>query len=192
MATSSAPLHLDPRRISPTADISPLPASRGSGHPHAQLFERLSQLNDLPGTLARDRPTAASANSDMEVHRKDFLFPSPVERHCGHSGQETRARREPARIGRGPSPAQCGRSQAVSMIRNMRGMILGVRGMSDRVQAGRPHNSLDCRDGLRGCERRFESCWRRRSIHSNLGPNDHVRSLSYHFANCYWLNGTEA
>ena len=27
---------------------------------------------------------------------------------CGHSGQKPRARREPARTGRGPSPARCG------------------------------------------------------------------------------------
>ncbi len=35
------------------------------------------------------------------------------------------------------------------MIRNIRGMILELRGMSDRVQAGRLHNSLDGRGGLR-------------------------------------------
>ena len=38
------------------------------------------------------------------------------------------------------------------MIRNIRGMILAARGMNDRVQAGRPHNSRDRRGGLRSGE----------------------------------------
>ena len=39
------------------------------------------------------------------------------------------------------------------MIRNMRGMILAIRGMSDRVQGGSAPNSLDRRSGLRSRER---------------------------------------
>jgi hypothetical protein len=57
----------------------------------------------------------------------------------GHSGQKIRARQEPARTGRGPSPAQYGRSRGSFMIRNMRGMISAGREMSDRIQAGRMH-----------------------------------------------------
>jgi hypothetical protein len=38
------------------------------------------------------------------------------------------------------------------MIRNIRGMILELRGMGDRVQAGKLHNSLDGRGGLRSRE----------------------------------------
>jgi hypothetical protein len=49
-----------------------------------------------------------------------------------------------------------GGHEALSMIRNIRGMILAVRGMSDRVQAGSCANSLDRRGGLRSCER---ACW---------------------------------
>ena len=39
------------------------------------------------------------------------------------------------------------------MIRNIRGMILAGREMSDRVQTGRCANSLDCRGGLRSRKR---------------------------------------
>jgi hypothetical protein len=45
---------------------------------------------------------------------------------CTPSGQKPRARQEPARTGRGPSPARCG--AAVAMIRKIRGMILAVHG----------------------------------------------------------------
>ena len=38
------------------------------------------------------------------------------------------------------------------MIRNMRGMTLAIRGMSDRVQGGSAPNSLDRRSGLRSRE----------------------------------------
>ena len=40
----------------------------------------------------------------MDVHAKSCLTPEPN----GHSGQKPRARPQPARTGRGPSPAKCG------------------------------------------------------------------------------------
>jgi hypothetical protein len=60
---------------------------------------------------------------------------------------------QPARTGRGPSPARSGPLLCRSMIRNIRGTVSAARELSDRVQAGRVHNSLDRKTGLRSRER---------------------------------------
>jgi len=50
----------------------------------------------------------AQVKVPSERKREVTLDPGDL---CGHSGQRPRVRREPARTGRGPSPAPCGRSR---------------------------------------------------------------------------------
>ena len=49
------------------------------------------------------RTTSTGGKLPVNVHAKSRLA---LECLCGHSGQKPRARREPARTGRGPSPAK--------------------------------------------------------------------------------------
>ena len=53
--------------------------------------------------------------------------------------KQIRVRQEPARADAGHPLHGAGGHRAVSMIRNIRGMILTIRGMSDRIRAGRPN-----------------------------------------------------
>ncbi len=64
-----------------------------------------------PSSLKRDcdrRTTTTGEKCRVYVHGKSRLTLGCL---CGHSGQETRARREPARTGCGPSPARSGPSR---------------------------------------------------------------------------------
>jgi hypothetical protein len=61
-----------------------------------------------PSSIKRDcdrRATSTGETCLAHLHAKSRLILGCL---CGHSGQKTRARREPARTGRGPSPATCG------------------------------------------------------------------------------------
>jgi hypothetical protein len=64
-----------------------------------------------PSGLKRNcdrRTTSTGGMCPVDVHAKSRLTPECL---CGHSGQRPRARPEPARTGRGPSPARCGWSR---------------------------------------------------------------------------------
>jgi hypothetical protein len=72
--------------------------------------------------------------------------------HYGHSGQKPRVRRSlPGRTRAIPCKVRAVTAE-VSMIPKIGGMILAARETSDRVQAGRVHNSLDRAAGLRSRE----------------------------------------
>jgi len=58
-----------------------------------------------PSSLKRDCGQGNEHRWIVPGGRTRALDPGDL---CGHSGQKTRARREPARTGRGPSPARCG------------------------------------------------------------------------------------
>jgi hypothetical protein len=55
-------------------------------------------------------PSRGTRRSFLKPLRRKHLRDPPLERRslCTPSGQRIRARREPARTGRGPSPARCG------------------------------------------------------------------------------------
>jgi hypothetical protein len=64
-----------------------------------------------PSSLKRDCDRRAASTGEkclVNVHPRSRAWPWSL---CGHSGQKPRARPEPARTGRGPSPARCGRSR---------------------------------------------------------------------------------
>ena len=92
-----------PRRDDPLRPVVTRPGLRsGDGPPSVRA---------RPSGLKRDcdrRTTSTGEWCLVSAHAKSRL----TAETCGHSGQRTRARAEPARTGRASSPAQCGRSQA--------------------------------------------------------------------------------
>ena len=76
-----------------------------------------------PSSLKHDcdrRATSTGGKFLVKVHAKSRLTPEPLRT----LRPEDKGQAEPARTGRGPSPARCGRSRAASMIRNTPGMIM--------------------------------------------------------------------
>ena len=73
------------------------------GNRHAQTQHNREQRQS---TVAQSRPTVAAWRPD----REGWLVSDPGMARSV-SGQRPRARREPARTGRGPSPARCGQSR---------------------------------------------------------------------------------
>jgi hypothetical protein len=73
-----------------------------------------------PSSLKRDRARRTTSTGNVPGARTREVTLDPGD-HCGHSGLKTRATREPARTGRGPSPTPCGRSPGCFHGRNSRG-----------------------------------------------------------------------
>jgi hypothetical protein len=98
-------------------------------------------------TVAAGQPAQAES-TDQRTHEV-ALDPGD---HYGHSGQKPRVRRSlPGRTRAIPCKVRAVTAE-VSMIPKIGGMILAARETSDRVQAGRVHNSLDRAAGLRSRE----------------------------------------
>ena len=143
------------------AGLTAFPASGGVGM-QAEDARALAGLSSgdgplsirvRPSSLKRDcdrRTTSTGEKSRVNVHAKSRLTLEPLRtlrpEDKGQAGAcPDRTRAIPCKVR--------AVTAEVSMIRNMRGMILAIRGTSDRVQGGSAPNSLDRRDGLRSRER---------------------------------------
>jgi hypothetical protein len=97
-------------------------------------------------------PSRAPEDPFKTASQKASLGPALERRSlCTPSGQKSTARQEPARTGRGPSPARCGRSRVLTVVRNSRRR---ARCVPDRpVNAGESRSLPDSPMHRLTCER---------------------------------------
>jgi hypothetical protein len=120
---------------------SPLPTQPGPRLPHRGASRRLAPVQ---ASCQRRQAGPSSRHTGMAPHTALISATDYVPVTAAKTAAQPLDNALHTQTGRGPSPARCGVTAQVSMIRNMRGMTLPVGAMSDRAQAGRMHRFERC------------------------------------------------